>query len=82
MFHVNLNDAASNGAVLTITDESGETLYSAKIDAKDYKKTFAVPQDLGVQKINFIVRTNVSTSDGSVTTDRVKTFNMSNLFAK
>jgi hypothetical protein len=82
MFHVNLNNAANSASVLTITDEGGEVLYSAKVDAKGYNKTFAVPQDLGLQKINFTVRTNVSTTDGSVTTDRVKTFTMSSLFEK
>lgn len=82
MFHVNLNNVASNSIVLTITDQTGEVLYSTKVENKDYNKTFAVPQDLGVEKINFIVTTSAAQKDGSVTTNRVKTYSMSSLYAK
>ena len=80
MFRVSFNSVA-NTSTLTLTDENGEMLYSEVVKNSGYQKTFAVPQDLGVAKVNFIIKTNVATDDGSITTDQIKTFDVNNLLA-
>jgi hypothetical protein len=83
MFHVNFNNTTTNPAILTITNEAGETLYSVKIKDKEFNKTFAISQEFGAEKISFTVKTNVDTEDGgSLITAKVKTFNVSDISNK
>jgi hypothetical protein len=56
LFHVNYNNESDKAFILSVTDESGEIIYSTSIKAKSYTKTFALPKSLDLSKVNFSIK--------------------------